>query len=122
MSGQILTTMETKEVRDLMLFWDHDAPTQRLVMALASSHDQLDQKYRRALWLSHGCNVNPHSDAGEMLCTGGFQPHTDAKRHRPLDFKRDTILDLETALAKLKLTESGVIFPGLNDEPIGVRP
>ena len=81
------------------------------------SHRELDRRYRRALWFQHGCPpAGLYGDDGEMQCSGVM---VDGKpRHRPLDFARDPILFLEDELGKMKLTESGIIFKGLNDEPI----
>ncbi len=88
-----------------------------LILAVLTSHDELDHKYRRSLWFSHGCDTaGLYGDDGEMQCAGEIKD--DRRRHPPLDFNRDTILKLEEEIGKMKLTESGIIFKGLNDEPI----
>lgn len=91
---------------------------QDLVKALIASHQELDQKYRRALYLSHGCDEKQRIEVdGEMLCGAHICPMWPC-RHPKLDFRRDSILHLETELGKMKLTESGIIIPGLNDDMV----
>jgi hypothetical protein len=86
---------------------------------IIASHDLLDRKYRRTLWMQHGCPIAQAFDDTTMQCGGRHEFPDDArfKPHGPLDFHKDTILDLETELAKMKLAESGVRIPNLNDEP-----
>lgn len=89
------------------------------INSLVDSHHELDQKYRKALWVSHGCDsAGLYGDDGEMQCRS--QRKEGVRRHIPLDFKRDTILHLETELGKMKLTESGITIPGLNDKAVEI--
>ena len=48
---------------------------------------------RRLLWLNHGCTTGLYGDDGEMQCNC-------SKKHRPIDFKRDS-----AAIIDNKLTE-----------------
>lgn len=127
MSHEILSAKEVADLiflatMDLSLL-KHTGNIQREVETaftrLKRSHDLLEEKYRRTLWLQHGCPIAQSVDDKTMRC-GGRQEFPDDARSKPhgwLDFQTDTILDLETELAKMKLVESGVRIPNLNDDP-----
>jgi len=103
--------LEERELHGLKFEMEH------AFAQLEISHNLLDQKYRRSLWLGHGCPIAGLSgDDGEQQCSGVKED--GVPRHIPLDFLRDPILQLEEELAKMKLTESGVRIPGLNDDAI----
>lgn len=119
MSAKILSPAQVAATKKLLLWHGIlSGGGKDLVTQLADSHDLIDYKYRRSLWLSHGCFGECLKDDGEMLCIGTRAPQSEPARHPALDFKRDTILRLEEEISKAKLTESGIIIPGLNDDHI----
>jgi len=112
MSRQILQTEHVLSMQNdlIVALQGQGAAIREEVMRLTASHEDLNKKYRRSLWLSHGCPIGGlYGDDGEMQCA-------NFDRHGVLDFVRMTVLHLEEELGKMHLTESGIIIPGLNDD------
>lgn len=57
----------------------------------------LENKYRKKIWLSHGCSSTLYGDDGEMQCL-------NVKKHSFIDFKRQPIDEIEK-----KLFDFGVV-------------
>ncbi len=56
-----------------------------------------NKRMREWMWVNHGCGVRSlYGDDGEMQCNNG--------KHRPIDFKRESITDILAALADTEET------------------
>ena len=85
----------------------------REALASGTVTPELEADYRAALAYGHGCEPDCiYANKGELQCNN-IKNHYKQKY---LDFKRMTLVELETALAMQKLLDSGVYFAVLDED------